>query len=74
MTNWTLLSESYFWNHQQDFYEQHGNDAWSHVPFAITNNAFIAQQYAQLTDTLFTTPAAYIHSHGIRIHRLSRIP
>jgi SAM-dependent MidA family methyltransferase len=43
------LSESCIWETQKNYYIDKGIDAWSEsVPFYITSNAFIANQYAKV--------------------------
>lgn len=42
------LSQSCIWKAQRDFFEKKGIYAWQQVPYFVTSNTFIAEQYARL--------------------------
>src|SRR5262249_15592425 len=50
------LSQSLLWRRQRDFYAQRGLKAWSEdqVPAYITNNPFIAENYAGIVVGFFS--------------------
>jgi SAM-dependent MidA family methyltransferase len=65
------LSESCIWDTQKNYYLDKGVDAWSEsVPFYITSNAFIANQYAKviacfISDWISENPESVKHPFPI---------
>jgi tetratricopeptide (TPR) repeat protein len=42
------VSECILWKLQEEYYHNHGVEAWDQVPFFVTSNAFIGENYADM--------------------------
>jgi tetratricopeptide (TPR) repeat protein len=62
---WLKPSESDFWKKQSGFYTQDAKTVWSKTPHTVTNNRFLAQQYATLVQSILPAPTIIEIGAGI---------